>query len=287
MEPPAELAPPASPRLSGVSASDVVKTKVESFFAGKNSRRIHIQTDKPLYKPGETIWVRIWDVTTKGLSGQHPTAGMHVELLSPRGAQVAKRKVREQSGAGQTDFALDASIVGGEYKLKVKTFDGVQEGVALINYLLAKREVRDWPGIGAALEALGALFVDRDDAQSGARVIREAVTRLRSDVSVLTFAEGTTTSGRGVLPFRRGIFGAARIARVPVVPVAIRYEDPELSWVGSQSFLPHYLRTASKAVTHVHLHFMDPLEVAEGGEDRCAKHARQMVRAWVAPHAQA
>ena len=124
---PAELAPPASPRLSGVSAADVVKTKVESFFSGKTGRRIHIQTDKPLYKPGETIWVRIWDVTTKGLSGQHPTAGMHVELISPRGAQVAKRKVREQSGAGQTDFALDAGIVGGEYKLKVKTFDGVQE----------------------------------------------------------------------------------------------------------------------------------------------------------------
>lgn len=152
---------------------------------------------------------------------------------------------------------------------------------------IAKREVRDWPGVGAALEALGALFVDRDDAQSGARVIREAVTRLRSDVSVLTFAEGTTTSGRGVLPFRRGIFGAARIAGVPVVPVAIRYEDPELSWVGSQSFLPHYLRTASKPVTHVHVHFMDPLEVGRGGEDRCAKQARHAVRAWVAPHAQA
>jgi len=129
---PAELAPSASPRLSGVSAADVVKTKVESFFHGKTGRRIHIQTDKPLYKPGETIWVRIWDVTTKGLSGQHSTAGMHVELLSPRGAQVAKRKVREQSGAGQTDFALDASIVGGEYKLKVKTFDGVQEERPLI-----------------------------------------------------------------------------------------------------------------------------------------------------------
>ncbi|MBK7156884.1 MAG: 1-acyl-sn-glycerol-3-phosphate acyltransferase [Sandaracinaceae bacterium] len=108
-------------------------------------------------------------------------------------------------------------------------------------------------------------------------------------MSVLTFAEGTTTSGRGVLPFRRGIFGAARIARVPVVPMALRYEDPELPWVGSQSFLPHYLRTASKPVTHVHLHFLPALEVSAGGEDRCAKHARDQVRAlahlvWVTHH---
>ena len=119
-----------------------------------------------------------------------------------------------------------------------------------------------------APESFGArLLSARAELSEADQERREAVTRLRSDVSVLTFAEGTTTSGRGVLPFRRGIFGAARIARVPVVPVAIRYEDPELSWVGSQSFLPHYLRTASKAVTHVHLHFMDPLEVGPGGEE--------------------
>ncbi len=129
---PAELAPPASPRLSGVSAADVVKTKVESFFASKTGRRIHIQTDKPLYKPGETVWVRVWDVTTRALSGKHDGKGMHVELINPRGAQVAKKKVREVSGSGQIDFALDGGIVGGEYKLKVKTFDGVQEERPLI-----------------------------------------------------------------------------------------------------------------------------------------------------------
>ncbi|MCA9577741.1 MAG: 1-acyl-sn-glycerol-3-phosphate acyltransferase [Sandaracinaceae bacterium] len=152
---------------------------------------------------------------------------------------------------------------------------------------IAKREVREWPGVGATLDALGVLFVDRDDPQSGARVVRQAATRLASDVSVLAFPEGTTTSGRGVLPFRRGLFGAARIARVPVVPVALRYEDPDLPWVGSQLFLPHYLRTASKPVTHVHIHFFAPLEVREGDEARCAKHARDMVREWIAPTVQA
>ena len=129
---PAEAAPPASPRLSGVSTADVVKTKVESFFQGKVGRRIHIQTDKPLYKPGETVWVRVWDVTTRALSGKHPNVGMHVELINPRGAQIAKKKVRENSGSGQVDFALDGGIVGGEYKLKVKTFDGEAEERPLI-----------------------------------------------------------------------------------------------------------------------------------------------------------
>ena len=152
---------------------------------------------------------------------------------------------------------------------------------------IATREVRDWPGVGATLDSLGVLFVDRDDGHSGARTIREAVSKLEADVSVLTFPEGTTTSGRGVLPFRRGVFGAARIAQVPVVPVALRYEDPQLPWVGSQLFLPHYLRTASKPMTNVHLHFFEPLEVRAGEEERCARHARDVVREWVAPTVQA
>jgi hypothetical protein len=124
---PAELAPPETPRLAGVPTAEAVKTKIENHFQGKIGRRIHIQTDKPLYKPGETIWVRVWDVRTRDLSGQHASAGMHVELINPRGAQVAKKKVRETAGSGQIDFALDAGIVGGEYKLKVKTLDGVTE----------------------------------------------------------------------------------------------------------------------------------------------------------------
>jgi 1-acyl-sn-glycerol-3-phosphate acyltransferase len=152
---------------------------------------------------------------------------------------------------------------------------------------LAKREVREWVGVGATLEALGVLFVDRDDAFSGARVIREAVRRLAADVSVLTFPEGTTTSGRGVLGFRPGIFGAARLAQVPVVPVAIRYEDADLPWVGSQLFLPHYLRTASKACTQVHVHFFEPMDVVAGRERRCAANARAQIRDWVAPRVHA
>src|SRR5262249_53231112 len=129
---PPEEAPAAAPRLAGVAAADVIKTRIDSYFQGKVGRRIHIQTDKPLYKPGETIWVRVWDVTTRALSGKHASAGMYVELISPRGSQVAKKKVRESSGMGQIDFALEAGIVGGEYKLKVKTLDGVQDERPLI-----------------------------------------------------------------------------------------------------------------------------------------------------------
>jgi 1-acyl-sn-glycerol-3-phosphate acyltransferase len=111
---------------------------------------------------------------------------------------------------------------------------------------ICKGEVGDWPLIGPGAHATGVLLVDRGCSWSGARVLRRAIAALRAGASVLNFPEGTTTAGDRVLPFRRGIFGAARLARVPILPVALEYGDADLAWTGDQTFIPHYLRTAGK-----------------------------------------
>ena len=112
--------------------------------------------------------------------------------------------------------------------------------------VIAKGEVRRWPILGAGAAALGVLFVERGDAWSGARALRQSSRALAAGLSVLGFPEGTTSRGDDVLPFRRGLFGLARIMEVPVVPIAIHYSSPELRWVGDSWFLPHYLRTAMR-----------------------------------------
>ena len=93
---------------------------------------------------------------------------------------------------------------------------------------------------------------------SCAKVLRAALRILEEGTSILNFPEGTTTEGR-MLPFRRGIFGAARIARVPVVPVAVGYESTELYWTGNQTFMPHYWRTARRTSTTAYLNFGEPM----------------------------
>ncbi len=111
---------------------------------------------------------------------------------------------------------------------------------------ICKGEVGSWPLIGQVARLRGVLLVDRECPWSGARVLRRAITELRSGGRVLVFPEGTTTRGDRVLPFRRGIFGAAKLAEVPIVPVTISYADPDAPWVGDETFMPHYLRTAAK-----------------------------------------
>jgi len=110
---------------------------------------------------------------------------------------------------------------------------------------IAKAEVEDWPIIGPAARALGVNFVDRSSMTKRARTLRRAVDALRAGVTVLNFPEGTTTSGGRILPFHRGIFGAAIIAEVPVVPIALSYENRDLAWTDNATFLPHYWRLSS------------------------------------------
>jgi 1-acyl-sn-glycerol-3-phosphate acyltransferase len=44
-----------------------------------------------------------------------------------------------------------------------------------------------------------------------------------------------------------------------VVPVALRYDPPDLAWIGDDTFLPHYLRLAARSASRVRLRLGEPL----------------------------
>jgi 1-acyl-sn-glycerol-3-phosphate acyltransferase len=124
---------------------------------------------------------------------------------------------------------------------------------------ICKQSVGEWPLIGDGAKALGVLLVDRENIHRRAVVLRKALRALAAGIPVVNFPEGTTTDGSTLLPFYRGIFGVAQIAGAPVVPVALRFDTPEMTWTGTQTFLPHYLKTAARAKTRVFLDFLEPI----------------------------
>lgn len=154
---------------------------------------------------------------------------------------------------------------------------------------IAKREVSSWPLIGTAAAQLGVIFVERDDPWSRVRALRRAAAALRAGTSVLNFPEGTTTDGTRLLPFQRGCFGLARLAGVPVVPVAIRCA-PELAWYGGAAFVPHYLRTTRLPAPALRLEVGQPIDPArhDSAEEIAAlAHHRiaYLLRDHLEPHA--
>lgn len=124
---------------------------------------------------------------------------------------------------------------------------------------ISKDAVAAWPVIGAMAKDLGVLFVERGNGRSGMRVLRGAARALSDGIAVLNFPEGTTTRGDGVLPFHPGLLWMARSSEVPIVPVSISYDRPELAWVGDDSFLPHYLRLAAGTRSVACVRFGEPI----------------------------
>ena len=77
---------------------------------------------------------------------------------------------------------------------------------------VAKSEVADWPVVGVAARLQRTVFVDRARRHQTGEAIAEIVKRLTSGTSVVLFAEGTSSDGNRVLPFRSALVGAVEEA---------------------------------------------------------------------------
>lgn len=164
---------------------------------------------------------------------------------------------------------------------------GWQDPILIFNVVpgiaVAKREVGEWPLIGDIARGLDFMLVNRQCSYSGAQVLLRAKTLLERGASVLTFPEGTTSRGDDILPFRRGMFGLARLTGFPVVPIALRYHGDDASWVGDAAFFPHFIKTVARTRTIAQLEFGAPIraragETAEAMADRVREVMRAMLR---------
>jgi len=122
---------------------------------------------------------------------------------------------------------------------------------------VAKSEVASWPLVGVTAKLQRTVFVDRRRRQQTAGAVNEIVARLNSGVSVVLFAEGTSSDGNRVLPFRSALLGAVEMAAkhggapgLMIQPMAIAYtatqgipmgrqHRPLAAWYGDLDFMPH------------------------------------------------
>lgn len=163
--------------------------------------------------------------------------------LAGRAARTAATILRVHG----VDVRLSGGVPGGPHVVAcnhVSYLDPLVVSAIVPCVSIAKGETARWPIIGPGLRALGVVFVRREDPHSGAVALRHAWRALDSGASVLNFPEGTTSDGSRVYPFRRGMFGVAILADVPVLPVRLAYEDDRVPWFGGATFAPHYWKLA-------------------------------------------
>lgn len=153
---------------------------------------------------------------------------------------------------------------------------------------VAKSEIAGWPVIGGLARLQRTVFIDRARRGDTAQVNAAVASRLADGDLIVLFAEGTTSDGTRLLPFRSSLVGAARAAiegdparrrdRIRLQPLAITYprrnglplvrsERPEIAWYGDMELAPHLALFLARGPIDVDVVWGAPISF-EAGTDR-------------------
>lgn len=161
---------------------------------------------------------------------------------------------------------------------------------------VAKREVADWPLVGVTAKLQRTIFVDRTRRRQTGHVVGEIVRRLTGGTSVVLFAEGTSSDGNRVLPFRSALVGAVEEAGshagcgILIQPMSIGYTGqhgipmgrqhrPLVAWYGDLDFMPHIKDFIAHGVVDAVVSYGEPTAAAGADRKTMTKSLESAVRA--------
>jgi len=135
--------------------------------------------------------------------------------------------------------------------------------------IVYKKSLSLVPLVGWAIWLGGHVPIDRSNPFRARRSLDAAARRIRAGTSVVVFPEGTRSPDGSVRRFKRGSFGLAIDAGVPVVPVSL---------IGVKAVVPHGLTSVRPGTVEVALHPPVPAAGrAPGDAEALAEEVRQIV----------
>ncbi len=166
---------------------------------------------------------------------------------------------------------------------------------------IAKSDVAGWPIFGLLAKLQRTVFVERDARGRTGTQADSIAARLTAGDAMVLFAEGTTSDGNTVLPFKTALFGAAHAAlkaseaeAVFVQPVSIayvgangmalgRFGRPLAAWPGDVELMPHLSAFLREGAVDVEISFGEPIRVTAGSDRKavareCEAQVRRMLR---------
>jgi lyso-ornithine lipid O-acyltransferase len=117
---------------------------------------------------------------------------------------------------------------------------------------VSRADVEHWPLFGWFAAKAGTIFVHRQRKIQTRDVNLEIEAVLKSGALVVLFPEGTSSDGRGVLPFKSSLLEPAARELRPIAVGAIEYRlddgDPgnEVAYWGDAMLVPHLITLLSK-----------------------------------------
>ena len=166
---------------------------------------------------------------------------------------------------------------------------------------VAKSDMAEWPIFGLFAKLQRSVFVERDKTRTSHKQANELGNRLAGGEVMVLFAEGTTSDGNIVMPFKSTLFGAAQAAlasetgkrlgieTVHIQPVTIAYtrlqglpmgrlHRAHAAWIGDSDLVPHIGALIKEGGMDVEVHFADPVPFTSKSK---RKHVAQDVEGTV------
>jgi 1-acyl-sn-glycerol-3-phosphate acyltransferase len=146
---------------------------------------------------------------------------------------------------------------------------------------VAKAEVGTWPFVSWLAKLQRSVFVDRTRRTLVKNKAGEIAERLAKGDNIVLFAEGTSSDGNRVLPFRSSLFSAAASPEaandngpeilVQTVAIAytrlhglpiLRHERPLIAWYGEMDMMGHAWNVLKSGPLDVTISIGDPVPLA-------------------------
>ena len=175
----------------------------------------------------------------------------------------------------------------------------VLSAVAPVSFV-AKREVASWPFVNWLARLQRTVFVDRGKRGEVVGATDEIMNRLRAGDNIVLFAEGTSSDGNQVLPFKTSLFAAAKPSSrakqraesgVFVQTVALAYvrqhglplgrlARPHIAWYGDMELASHVWAVLKRGPLDVCLRIGEPVRLDVFSDRKAlARYAETQVRA--------
>ncbi|MBU2580405.1 MAG: 1-acyl-sn-glycerol-3-phosphate acyltransferase [Alphaproteobacteria bacterium] len=161
----------------------------------------------------------------------------------------------------------------------------VISAVAPVSFV-AKKEVGHWPFVASLARLQRTVFVDRERRTAAGETAREIAGRLAMGDKLVLFAEGTSSDGNRVLPFRTSLFAAAKPSRANTAEAIPQATAEQPAPGGSRLPVTHLPVTQVQTLTicYTHLHGV-PIARADRplvgwyGDMEMGSHAWQLLKA--------
>lgn len=160
---------------------------------------------------------------------------------------------------------------------------------------IAKHEVEGWGVFGVLARLHRTVFIDRARRAASLEQRDEIVNRLKAGDNLILFAEGTSTDGTMVKPFKSALFSVAQtLPDLPIQPVTIAYthlngmpitrsQRPLIGWFGDMELTGHVWNLLTLGRITAVLQFHEPMSMSDAGSRKAlAADAHDAVSAGLA-----